>query len=367
MYNYTLDVLKHNLSITKEFNESIFDRMENESEYIMKILENYQLVTEADQSINNTNQQTSIFEKISEFFKRLFGIFSEKTKAVFDSNKQWMNDNFNKLDKIDYTKLKIQMIPFWNMTLNRLKTDSANIQKTMEKIMSNKNSLEKYRDLNTIKKDIYGEYLDNNGDLTNGLKNYYRTGNAKESNTTIALEGATLKDKINEFKTYCFNYNKDIVPFVKALMDSSQKEIQQIEKVIRSRPISENFCLVENALYVNTDIAQISGFILLEADQQKPDDTKTKPTDVKLVNKADDTQNKDDEANTKYNGMSTNTLIFLKNNMQISQLSVSALMTVLEERFRAYMNALRVIINESKQTANNNPDEKNVKKTMGEK
>jgi len=379
--DYCALVLRNNLTVTKEFNETIFNRMEDESNFIITTLENYQvLFEEAQVATNNaSNQTTGVFAKLAEFFKRIFGIFSEKTKSMFESNKAWMDANFNKFDKIDYSKLKIQMIPFWNMPINRLKTDLYTIQKQTDKIMSNKQTLEKYKNLDEIKKDIYSEYLDANDDLTNGLKNYYRGGNAKGVEA-IALEGDKLKTQVIEFKNYCFNYGKDIEPMVKALMDASEKEFQRVEKVLKTRPVSENFCLVENTFYSSTDIAQLDSFILLEADQPKqPEKTtdepkkladttkKTNHTEVTIVNKSDAEQKKTDEVNQKYDGLSTIELIFLKNNMQIKQLVISALMTVLEERFKAYMNALKAIIKEAGSTVDNDPDEKGTKKAMGTK
>jgi len=166
---------------------------------------------------------------------------------------------------------------------------------------------------------------------------------------------------------------KNIAPYVKALMDEAEKDLQRIEKTLKARPATENFCLVENALYLNTDLAQSNNFILLEAeepakpDAPKPDEKPANHTDVKIVNKADEGQKAEDDANTKYSGLSTVELIFLKNTIQIKQLSISALMTVLEERFRAYMNALKAILKEAGQTTENTPDVKNTKKAMGDK
>ena len=372
--DYSLLVLKHNLSVTREFNESIFIRMEDESNFVINVLENFQIIFEEAQVASTTDKnQANVFQRLAEFFKKIFGTFAEKTKAIFESNKAWMDENFNKFDKIDYSKLKIQMIPFWTMGMNRLKSDSYVIQRKIQKVMSNKSSLEKYKDLDAIKKDIYSEYLDTNDDLTNGLKNYYRVGNSKSSNEAVSLEGPSLKEKVAEFKTYCFNYGKDIAPYVKALMDEAEKDLQRIEKTLKARPATENFCLVENALYLNTDLAQSNNFILLEAeepvkpDAPKPDEKPANHTDVKIVNKADEGQKAEDDANTKYSGLSTVELIFLKNTIQIKQLSISALMTVLEERFRAYMNALKAILKEAGQTTENTPDVKNTKKAMGDK
>ncbi len=370
--DYGLEVLKNNLKTVREFNELIFNKMEDESDFIINTLENYQVIFEEAQQVMDSTKQAGFFQRLADFFKRLFGVFSEKTKSIFESNKKWMDDNFNKLDKIDYSNIEIKMVPFWNMSLNRIKADSYAMARKITTIMTNKQTLEKYKDFDTIKKDIYGAYLDDNGDLTNGLKNYYRTGNSKGSIEMVSLKGNTLKEKINEFKTYCFNYGKDIEPFVQNLMATGEKELQRVEKTLKSRPVEENFCLVENTFYNATDVAQFNGFTVLEAEQPKSNDTKkdtsTKPTEVQIVNKDDDKQKEEeDTTNQKYSGLSTNELLFLKNIMQIEQVSISALMTVIEERFKAYMNALKAIIGEGGEKVDNTPNIKETKKSIGGK
>jgi len=361
--DYCLETSIFHLEINKEFFSTILERMEEESKFINDSINNNFILLEAD---DNTNKNQGIWESIKAFFKRIFGMFSEKTKTLFDSNKKWMDDNFNKLDKINYDKLKISMLPFWLMSVDRIKNVVNRIQEIANNELNNPKNLEKFKDIEDMKSNLFRNYLNEDNDLTLGFKNKFRVNNPKGPIKVEELEGAELKSKAVEFKNYCYNYGKDILPVVQAWISKAEQSLNRVEKVLKE---SADFCLIENTLYCNTDLVHCSNFeVVFEADdsqndnkkkdEKKPGDASTKPTEVSVVNK----DNKEDvnaqEENKKYSNLNSTQLNMYKNIVQIIQLSITSAMTVLEERFRAYLNALKSIVAEGGKDTNNNPDEK---------
>jgi len=361
--DYCLETSIFHLEYDKDFFSTLLERMEEESEFINKSLNNNYIVLESD----TTNNQ-GIWEKIKTFFKRIFGVFSEKTKTIFDSNKKWMDENFNKLDKINYDKLKITMWPFWLMTINDIKGVLSTIQGIADNELNNPKKLEKYKNVDDMKNTLFKEYFNEDNDLTLGLKNKFRSNNPKGPIKTQELSGGELKTKVGEFREYCYNYGKDITPMVQAWINKAEQSLTRIEKVLKES-IGMDFCLIENIIYSNTDLIYCSNFeAIFEADnttqtndkrkdEKKPGES-TKPTEVSVVNTDDKNKVDEQNENKKYSDVSNSQLTMYKNIAQIIQLAITSAMTVLEERFSAYLNALKKIVAEGGNNINNNPDEK---------
>jgi len=360
--DYCLETSIFHLETDKQFFSTLLERMEQESQSINKSIDDNFIVLEAD----TTNNNQGIWEKIKAFFKRIFGVFSTKTKTLFDSNKKWMDENFNKLDKINYDKLKIVMLPFWSMTINDIKGVLNTIQGIADNELNNPKRLEKYKDVDEMKNTLFKEYFNEDNDLTLGLKNKFRSNNPKGPIKTQELSGGELKNKVAEFKDYCYNYGKDITPMIQALINKAEQSLNRIERVLKE---SINFCLVESAFYSQTELFYCSNFeAVFEADEtnkddkkkdeKKPGDASTKPTEVSVVNTDDKSKVDEHEENKKYSNVSNSQLTMYKNIAQIIQLAITSAMTVLEERFSAYLNALKKIVAEAGGNINNNPDDK---------
>jgi hypothetical protein len=334
--------------------------MEIESDFVMNCLESGIIpVTEAENVTNASNEKKqSWWEKLKAFFARIFGVFQDKAKAMFANDKKWMDENFNKLDKIDVTNAKMDLYPFWTMSMNRLRNDAKNFENKLNTIANRGNveELAKYKDIETLKKEVYSDYLDENGNLTEGLKNYYRVGNAKGPIKQVTVTGADLKRLIPEWKQYCQSYQSDVVPLIQKMMTDAENQLKKIETAINNKiNVKEAFCDIENAPYSKTELAYCENFVLLEAEnttppakpeEKKEDNKPASPTSVKLVNTGDAKQAQNDAENTKYKNMSSDQLVFMKNYTMVMQTDISCMMTVMEERFRAYMNAMKALVAE---------------------
>ena len=357
--DYCLETIINNLEFDKEFFSTLLERMEFESDFINSSIDANHIVLEA-----NNNQ--GIWEKIKAFFKSIFGTFTTKTKLLFDSNKKWMDENFNKLDKLDYSKLKIDMIPFWLRSIDGVKSDVTNINGIADNVLNNPKKLNSYKYMDDVKKKLFKDYLNEDGDLTIGFKNKFRVGAAKGPIKTVELTGDALKKEVTEFKDYCFNYGKDIVPMVQSWINKAEQSLTRIEKVLKES-INMNFCLIENSMYSNTDIAYCSNFdVVFEAEVNQNDktsdkksaDASVKPTQVTVVNTDNKEETDKHDETKKYSGLNTSQLTMYKNVAQIIQLAITSAMTVLEERFHAYINALKGIVGKGGEGKDNTPEEK---------
>ena len=365
--DYCLEATKVNIQINKDFREMLIERMEFESKFMTTCLEDFHIMLEdAGSTVKKTGE--SLWDKIKKFFAGIFGVFKSTSEKLFANNKEWLDTNYNKFDKIDYTNIKIEMLPFWwDPSLDKCKGIVSQIEQKLKNVATSKNNTKQYKDIKDLKEKLLKEYVDENGDLTNGLKNIYRVGNARGPLKTVNVEGNQLREQALHMRDYCFNYGKDVSTYISNLMRNAEKEIQVIEKMMTTaptQPTKESFCLVENALYKDTELAYCDNFIVLEADEnaqntnkegvKEKDGSTTNPTEVKVVNKENKNQQKEDNMKQQYNGQGYNELAFAKSVVQVYQLSITALMTVLEERFSAYIKALHHIIDEGGKDIDNN-------------
>jgi len=351
-YDYCLETLNFHLNINREFNKVLFEQMERESAFIIGCMESMEIVLE---EVQGTEAKRGIFQKIIGFLKYIYKLFTDKTQAMIERNKEWLDANASKLDSIDYKGLQIEMIPFWTMGMGKIQSDSQRIQTKILTTLRNSRQVAKYKDMETVKKELFGEYLDENGDLTNGLKNYMRVGNAKGPLKPVILRDNQLKEMVTkEFRKYCSDYGTVVLPFVRKLLDEAQRQLTMIEKTLaaRQQATKESFCLIENAFYSDTDAGYFMNEIVLEAEQTtqnnqttqattSANNKKVSPTKVQVTDTSQKNTNADQDA---LNRLSSDQLIFFKNVAQISQISATSLMTALEERYTAYMAAMKQIV-----------------------
>lgn len=358
--NYTELTLSFQLEANREFQSILFEQMDRESDFILSCLESMVVTMEA---VENGETKRNFFQKIIDFIKKLFGLFSEKAKTLIQSNKQWLDENADKLSKLNYDSLEIQMIPFWNRSSNDI---IAEVNKILTKSTNSlKGNIDRFKDMKNVKEELFKEYLDENGELTGGLKNNFRVGASKGPIKTVQLKDTDLKNRVvGEFVKYCQTYGSTVVPAITKLSNDITRVLDGIDKNIKTKsPVKESFCLVEGDIYSNTELVYCENFIVLEAEQpaedKKPDssntnDKKQSPTKVEVTDHGD---KENAEKQDKLNSMSSTELTVAKNIAQVSHIAFSAALTVLEERNSAYMNAMKQILSARKNTLEKTADE----------
>jgi hypothetical protein len=337
----------------REFNQILLERMEMEADYIINCLEANYIIEEADTT--NETKTKSLWEKIKDFFAKLLGIFSNKAKSLVESDKTWMDDNFNKLNKIDYTNIAIEILPF--LDLDRMREVNNKFQQEVESAANNKAIAKKYKKFEDFKNDKFGNYVNENGDLATGLKNLYRTGNPKGPLKYIQKEGNDLKTNIPIMKNYCYNYYKNTVSFVKGLMKSCEDELQRIEDSLTTKSVEDNFCMIENNYFRNTDLIYCENYLAVfevvnnqqqnqnnQQQSQNNQQQEAKPTNVNIIDKSNKQEDQNNQAKQEYSNMESDHLLFIKNIMLLYQTNITAMMTVLEEKYNAYKNLLKGLV-----------------------
>lgn len=351
--DYTLETLNFHLEAAREFNSMLFEQMERESDFILSCLENMTVIMEAT---NNDEDKRNFFQKIIDFIKRLFGVFTEKAKNIVQTNQKWMDENFPKMDKFDFDGLEIDMVPFWSMDVNNMSSEATKVMNKIQSVIKN-NDAAKYKDMENVKTELFKEYLDENGELAGGFKNFYRVGNARGPLKTVNLKGNELRTKVlGDFRAYCLGYKSTVIPAIKKLADTADQDFKRINDTLkRKQPTQESFCLVEDLPYSQTDLVYCENFVVLEAEQpaqdkkddkpqQQNNDNKDKPVSATKVQMTDHGSKENAEKQQELDGLSSDQLAFAKNVAQVSQISISAFMTVAEERFNAYLNATKQIV-----------------------
>lgn len=363
--DYTTLVLEHQLHSKYELHDILFEQMEMESQFILSCLENMTVTMEA---VATKSQIGGFLQKIMDFIKKIFGAFSNTAKKIFQTNQAWMEENLPKLDKISFGGLEIDMVPFWTMFAAKSKKNEQFTTEIVGKLNTARSDT-KYKNMQVLKDDLLDTYLDENGELAGGFKNHYRTGNAKGPLKTKKLSGDELKKLVlDEFRPFCLSYNTVILSSVKKTVDEFDHMARIVETEINKRdlkPTSESYCAVEGMLYKQTDLAYCENFVVLEADnseekkEEKPEeksegnkeqkaDKTVKPSKVQITDHGDEKKAKmakDAEAS------SDDDLLTSKNVLSVLQTLAAAQMTVAEEAFHAYLNAMKQILNARRGTS----------------
>jgi hypothetical protein len=341
--DYAAQTLIYHSNMNHKFNEILFEQMELESQYILESLGMVEVVTEAPVTDPQGNK-ANFFARLIEFLKTVFKTFVNKIKQLVANDKTWLQKNYTLFDDINTDGLEINIIPFWNVPVNQIDSLSGRVFSAVRGMTNDPSKVDKFDNIEELKNQAFKQYLDENGNMVNGLKNYFRTGKAAGPLQQVKLGGSELKTKIlQEMRTYCKDYESKILPMVQKQINESEKDIQLIERNLKNRrPAKEQFCLIENMLLSQTELGYT---ILQEADGQQDtnqvDRTVTKPTKVTMTDHGDA---KTAEKNDTYETLSTKELTMLKNLAQINQWVVTSVMTVCEERYHAYMTVMRQVL-----------------------
>lgn len=262
-----------------------------ESSYVIECLENMKIVTEAENETevkgkddnNNTNNNDSnsnenntkkvgggikkiadtVLQKIKEFLKKIKNIFKAKIDKLRERDLEWLKENKKAIINAKVDDLEVNVYNDYNETLQAM-TDRANkfdnafagMRVDSGALASKIEEKEK-------------QFSDKNGDLKQGLMNYYRTGDPKKEKTVVTLRGSQIKGVLGRLYDYCVDflgsYNNNM-----RLVNELEKRIAAHEKEMARRNISEGFCLVEDNYIQNTDLALCENFHTLLENENEP-------------------------------------------------------------------------------------------------
>lgn len=280
-------VIECYVSLSNTIIDDKLSYMCEESSYIIECLENMKIVTEAEAEVkgsgdNNTNTNNNdsnenktkkvgagikkiantVLQKIKEFLKKIKNIFKEKVTKLRERDLKWLNENKKAILNAKVDDLEVNVHNDYNETLQTMadranKFDNAFAGMRLEDSSLASKIEEKEK-----------QYSDKNGDLRQGLMNYYRTGDPKKEKTVVTLRGSQIKGALNRMHDYCIDflgsYNNNI-----RLVNDIERRITAHEKEMARRNITEGFCLVEDDYIQNTDLALCENFHALLENEQK--------------------------------------------------------------------------------------------------
>lgn len=374
--DYCFELTNKCVIFEKQEYESLLYRMELEAN---NILENLNSVSVIFEESLPTSKIKSFLDRLKEFFKNLFNIFRKKISEKIRNNTKWFEENKSIFDQIDYSKLKIEMLPYWEANIENLISSLPSMQNVGRSDIIKEEKVKELSNFQSFKEHYFNKYLDNNNDLTNGLKNYFRVGNSK-GKTNESISGAKLKELVPSFISFCENFNKKTFASLDKMRADKEREIAGIESIIKSRPSTESFCLIENTFINESDLSYWPKFQTLFEAEISSNEKKENQEGVKAGEKDDEKQsptkvnvsssdNNNEDKKTDYSSFSSPQLDYIKNMSVCLKTAVTAAMTAAENKYDAYFSALKLILTESGVNKKNNTQSKepiNKEKTVKE-
>lgn len=342
--DYTIEMKRGILEATIESNNCILARMESESDMIIACFEMTGIIPEIETVLeaNNTGNK-SFLVKIREFFKNIFNVFMNKAKELFSRNDAWINENKEKLLKMNLDGFKISTIPYWNTSFNDIKSF---FNETLNSLFSNIRNILNRIKINVDAKRNNGEkmkfeplnkFKPKEGSITDGYKNYLRHGSI-EPPKHVEISGSKLKSVVKDAVEYCSTYNKTIVPYLKSQLSHIDSEIRAIESKISS--IKESTIFIEDAHICESELSFLPGFeVIREVEEKKSNVVITKPENDDKNNNTN--THKGEEVKTSYDNKSKAELRYIEEGLAHTKLILTSAMTVCEEKYNAYMKILR--------------------------
>ena len=379
--SYVEEALRDILESHTEQDELILEHMEAEAEFIMSCLEN-NIITEAQaESMNKAKDWVrTLIERVKEFFRRVFGDFKDKVTNMVKESSNWIKDNGEAIDNMDYNGLTIEMIPFWNITLSDISSTLDKLNSAITNIPQNS----KIKDVKTMA-DVeqltpFKDYLRGNDSFANSIKDYFRT--SKSSLKPVKISDNELKTKCTTiFKPYVLNFDKDAVTTIRNRQIKLESAMNKIVSTEAPKNVSESFCIIENCLFSQTDLRYCSNYDILTEDAPIfRDESRGAPNDSRS-NKS--SQNKDDKPNTKdvvltdkkkdeksqapdgaifrdesrraandnRDNYSAARQAYIKYAISLNQIALSAAMDILTEKYSVYLKTLKAVVGARKDTA----------------
>lgn len=344
MTDYCVYALEENLLMTQALGLELMREMNNEHQYIMECYETG-ILLEAD-TVTNKTEKISLWERIKNFFKKIFSVFTSKSKNLVASNEEFLTKNKNKLMTKDTTEMTLEVVNY--------KSQDFLIRKVNEVLGEINPLIQNYNkpveELEQSLKEIIDKYSDEEGSTANGLKMLLRTGNPKGKLTYTTFTGAQMKPKITEYIEYCSSYTDQVNRANKCrtqaenIMKVTDQRLN--EKEAQNKVNESVFLMLENCY--NTDLVGLN--ILTEAesgDEVKP--TGGSVTTSNAENK--DNSNTDTNSGDNQDGEEKETKSmsayrkFYNDLFNFMQVLISSALTIIEEKYHVFIGKLKQILN----------------------
>lgn len=347
--NYIEESLLFEMSVLESSNKLITDQMYGELNLLLEYTNDVSVLLEAE------GNKQGVIQSIITFIKNLIDRFMDKVRLLTKNNSAFIKRNEALLKGKDVQKLNISVTPYWNQK------DPAvvhgDIQKKITSIISKDG--DEANTTESLKKAVASQYLDANDNLTQGLKNYYRTGNSKTEERKINVSGGNLSSVLATMTKFTGDYEATLRPKTNEMLRTVNNMKSIIDTEIKSRGNTNDIKDTDNKgsrTSVKVDekdvkesaLAFLGGYqlgntfnaayhgdiILTEAEGKSNSSVEVKSFKTENERKlADSTATKN-----------TDSLKRLKNGMSILQNSLAVSLTIYEEQYTTYLNTIKGVV-----------------------
>lgn len=340
--NYIQDTLLFHTQVKREQHASLLEQMAAESFCILEDARDtvaaFEFVQEAAKS------RGSILERIKDFFKRLFDAFLGKVKSLSRSNKQWWINNEEKIKNADFKGLSVETYPYLpenNAMIADLSVIQGRVQKELTRAKRDPESKNGKTD-DDLKALFLSNYLDENGEFVNGMKNFYRS-NKKSTNDAkpVKYEGEALKTFLMGHARVTVLKYDTTEGTMRKFMTQAERNITVLERELDKRTapdkLVEHFSVLEENFWAVLEDTKPATKPDNETKKETPKSDDSKPdTEVKRSGLHKGEVTRHDAAS-----MSNRQLAIIMFAARTYQQLFSVILTILEEQTMAYMKIAR--------------------------
>lgn len=344
MNDYTIMAIEEQMSMSQELGMALLNSLNNEHQYIMECYEEG-VVLEAD-NVTNTKPKKSLWERIRDFFHRIFGLFKNKTDDMIAKNNEFLNAIKPLIITGSMEGLTLEVLDF---------NSSQKMSDISNKIINNIKSLrgKTKKDAEEALEEIEKKHANGEG-FASGLKMEFRIGNPNGTLTYTSYTGPNLRTKLSEMCDFCLNYQANYTQAdnIRKRYESDIKNIEQNfpDEVAESLYLALEGCFVDELVGLDISLESKSPI-----SQQRAKVTGNNTTDANKDNVSatgggitkDENADENKEENSINAGKNGNVKVTkdnasLENKLfKIGSTVMTAYITVLEEKYTAYMARLR--------------------------
>lgn len=356
MNDYTIMAIEEQMSMSQELGMALLNSLNNEHQYIMECYEEG-VVLEAD-NVTNAKPKKSLWERIKDFFRRIFGLFKNKTDDMIAKNNEFLNAIKPLIITGSMDGLTLEVLDF---------NSSQKMSDISNKIINNIKSLrgKTKEDAEKALEEIEKKHSNGEG-FASGLKMEFRIGNPNGTLTYTSYTGANLRTKLSEMCDFCLNYQANYTQAdnIRKRYEDDIKNIEQNfpDEVAESLYLALEGCFVDELVGLDISLeskspvgGSLSQQSVARATQQRAKVTGNNTTDANKDNVSatgggitkDENANENKEEKSINAGKNGNVKVTkdnasLENKLfKVGSTVMTAYITVLEEKYTAYIARLR--------------------------
>ena len=324
----------------------------------LSILETFHNIQPQDNVIEKLNDLESLLtEGVEISISKIKLGFLNKHDKIIQRDKKWLSQNKKKILNLDYNEVELEVLSDYKVTFEQL----LNRHNIFDKIFVNSDNVE-----NNLT-DKLRRFEDKNGDLKNGLDNYYRTGTSRREIGLRKIKGDEAKLAVENMVTYCESFltgkqflEEKMNTIIVAINDSAVKEsYSPIEKL---KILLEDNSELKDIEDTAKELKNINNKSKNKNNESENKNTKSKDANTKdsdneseiddiedtadelddMDGESDDLDNTDDEDNdveSDEDEQSDDSTP--QRSIKDREVGIAVLLTITEERYFDYINILK--------------------------